>query len=133
MNVTEARLLTYQKRVVIPTGLRDEIVEWFGANICHPGAKRQYHTIRPTFYWPGIKRSIVDFVKACVTCKRDKLHGGPQKYGKLPPRDLETINPFDVVHVDMMGPYGNDRSYALTVVDEGTRWLEVSIQSDNSR
>ena len=49
----------------------------------------------------------------------------------LPPRDLQTINHFDVVQVDTMGPYGNDRSYALTVVDEATRWLEVSIQSDN--
>ncbi|POM60986.1 Pol protein [Phytophthora palmivora] len=130
-NTMGAKLLTFKKRVMIPEALREEITEWYHLNLVHPSAKRQYHTMRTSFYWSGMEKSIVTFSKNCLTCKRSKLHGGPQRYGKLPPRDLEIVDPFDIVHVDTMGPYGNERSYALTVIDEATRWLEVSIQSDN--
>eukprot|EP00644_Phytophthora_capsici_P005065 jgi/Phyca11/96480/e_gw1.1.1752.1 len=83
------------------------------------------------FYWSGMAKTIADYSKRCLICKRAKLHGGPQKYGKLPPRNMRTVDPFDVVHVDTIGPYGNERYYALTVIDEATRWLEVSIQENN--
>ncbi|POM74304.1 Pol protein [Phytophthora palmivora] len=68
-----------------------------------------------------MEKTIVEFCKKCLTCKRSKLRGDPQSYGKLPPRDMQVVDPFDVVHVETMGPYGG----------EPTRWLEVSIQSDN--
>lgn len=131
LNVMGTRLLTYHKRVVIPKLLCDVMVEWYHTNLVHPGAKHQYHTMKPGFYWSGMERTIVDFVKKCMTCKRAKLHGGEKSYGKLPPRRMQIVDPFDVIHVDTMGPYGDVHQYVLTVIDEATRWLEVSIQKDN--
>ncbi|POM59193.1 hypothetical protein PHPALM_32115 [Phytophthora palmivora] len=45
-----ARLLTFQKRVLIPI-LRGEFVDWYHVNLLYPGPKRQYHTMKPSFYW----------------------------------------------------------------------------------
>ena len=48
----------------------------------------------------------------------------------LPPRTLKTVNPFDVVHVDLIGP--DDGYCGITIIDQSTRWLEVGIQTDKS-
>ncbi|ETM33762.1 hypothetical protein L914_19030 [Phytophthora nicotianae] len=66
-----ARLLTYQKRVVIHKVLRTEIVEWYHLNLVHLGA------MRAVFYWSGMEKTIVEYCKKCITCKKGKLHGGP--------------------------------------------------------
>eukprot|EP00644_Phytophthora_capsici_P009525 jgi/Phyca11/106930/e_gw1.13.870.1 len=87
--------------------------------------------MRGVFYWSGMETTIVNYCRNCKTCKRAKLHGGPQAYGKIPPRDMHVVDPFDVVHVDTIGPYGRDRQYALTIIDEATRWLEVAVQPNN--
>lgn len=36
------------------------------------------------------------------------------------------MNPFDVVHVDLIGPY-EDGSDGITMIDQATRWLEVGV------
>ncbi|POM58550.1 LOW QUALITY PROTEIN: Retrotransposable element [Phytophthora palmivora] len=130
-NTMGARLLTFHKRVMIPITLREEFVDWYHVNLLHPGPKRQYHTMKTTFYWLGMEQSIVQYCKKCRTCNRAKLHGGPQAYGKLPTRDMRIVNPFDVVHVDTIGTYGIERHYGLMVIDEASRWLKKSVQTDN--
>ena len=69
--------------------------------------------------------------KNCLVCKKAKVHGGKQDYGLLPPRTLKTVNPFDTVHVDLIGTY-QDGYYGITIVDHATRWMEVGIQPDKS-
>lgn len=39
------------------------------------------------------------------------------------------MNPFDVVHVDLIGPY-EDGSYGITMIDQETRWLEAGVQTN---
>lgn len=78
-----------------------------------------------------MEASIIKRVKLCLTCKRPKFHGGKQDYGLLPPRTLKTVNPWDVVHVDLIGPY--DGYYGITIIDQATRWLEVGVQPDKKR
>ena len=34
----------------------------------HPGGTKMYHTIRPFYYWPGIKREIAEYVSRCAVC-----------------------------------------------------------------
>ena len=40
------------------------------------------------------------------------------------------MNPWDVVHVDLIGPY--DGYYGITIIDQATRWLEVGVQLDQN-
>ncbi|EGZ29187.1 hypothetical protein PHYSODRAFT_476261, partial [Phytophthora sojae] len=81
-----------------------------------------------TFFWPGMEKAVHDFVKACVPCKRAKLHGGKQLYGRIPPTpSTNNDRPFDIVHVDLVGPLPGDH-YCLTAIEQQFRWLEVIIQ-----
>ncbi|EGZ16108.1 hypothetical protein PHYSODRAFT_415436, partial [Phytophthora sojae] len=57
-----------------------------------------------TFWWPNMEKDVNALVKKCIACKRAKLHGGKQKYGRLPPTPATNNDrPFDVVHVDLIG------------------------------
>ena len=36
----------------------------------HPGSTKLYHTIRPFYYWFGIKWDMADYVKICIFASR---------------------------------------------------------------
>ncbi|KAM2571640.1 hypothetical protein TB1_006340 [Malus domestica] len=38
----------------------------------HPGGTKMYHTIRPFYYWPGMKREIAKYVSRCIVCQQVK-------------------------------------------------------------
>ncbi|EGZ19143.1 hypothetical protein PHYSODRAFT_463517, partial [Phytophthora sojae] len=81
-----------------------------------------------TFWWPEMEKETLDYVKACVDCKRAKLHGGKQKYGRIPPTPAANNDkPFDVVHVDLVGPFDGDY-YCVTMIERQFRWLELLMQ-----
>ncbi|KAJ0391230.1 hypothetical protein P43SY_008411 [Pythium insidiosum] len=122
-------LVTYQGRVLIPESLREDLISWYHHNLGHPGAERQFKTMQPTFYWPGMEASIKQHTSKCITCKRAKLKGGRQAYAQVPLRTMKHVDPWDVVHVDLIGPY-DDGHYAITMIDHATRWLEIGIQPD---
>ncbi|KAM2333980.1 hypothetical protein ACFXTH_011592 [Malus domestica] len=44
--------------------LKKEILDetHFSAYAMHPGGTKMYHTIRPFYYWPGMKREIAEYV-----------------------------------------------------------------------
>uniref|UniRef100_A0AAV1U4K5 RNA-directed DNA polymerase n=1 Tax=Peronospora matthiolae TaxID=2874970 RepID=A0AAV1U4K5_9STRA len=124
-------LVAYQKRVIVPDSLREDLIRWYHLTLSHPGGERQYKTMRQVLYWPGMEAAIIKNAKDCLICKKAKVHGGKQDYGLLPPRTLKTVNPFDTVHVDLIGPY-EDGHYGITMIDHATRWLEVGIQHDKT-
>ncbi|KAG6603064.1 Pol Polyprotein [Phytophthora cinnamomi] len=120
-------LLHHRSRIMVPESLRADLVEMYHSYLLHPGADKQYHTMS-VFWWPGMEKDVTDFGKACNDCKRAKLHGGKQNYGHLPPTPVSnTDRPFDVVHVDLLGPISGN-FYCLTAIEQQFRWLEVIIQ-----
>ncbi|GJW80407.1 putative reverse transcriptase domain-containing protein [Tanacetum coccineum] len=38
----------------------------------HPGADKMYYDLRDLYWWPGMKRDIVDYVSKCLTCSKIK-------------------------------------------------------------
>ncbi|ETN10683.1 hypothetical protein PPTG_22680 [Phytophthora nicotianae INRA-310] len=48
-NMMGARLLAFQKRVVIPMALRQELVECYHTQLIQPGPKRQFNTMKSIF------------------------------------------------------------------------------------
>ena len=87
--------------------------------------------MRHVLYCPVMEAAITKDAKDCLICKKAKAHGGKQDYGLLPPRTLKTLNPFDTVHVNFIGPY-EDGHYGITMIDHAARWLEVGIQNDKT-
>src|ERR1043165_10260753 len=39
----------------------------------HPGATKMYHDLKNLFWWPGMKKEIVEFVYACLVCQKSKI------------------------------------------------------------
>jgi hypothetical protein len=122
-----AVLLHFKKRVVVPASLRKEMVELYHDYLLHSGAEKQSRSMS-TFWWPGMETEVTKHVTACLQCKRAKLHGGKQAYRHLPPTPMTNSDrPFDVVHVDLVGPLEGDY-YCLTAIKRQFRWLEVIMQ-----
>nr|GEV48888.1 putative reverse transcriptase domain, ribonuclease H-like domain, aspartic peptidase domain protein [Tanacetum cinerariifolium] len=38
----------------------------------HPGANKMYYDLRDLYWWPGMKRDIVEYVSKCLTCSKIK-------------------------------------------------------------
>ncbi|GKA02642.1 putative reverse transcriptase domain-containing protein [Tanacetum coccineum] len=38
----------------------------------HPGADKMYYDLRDLYWWPGMKRDIVEYVSWCLTCSKIK-------------------------------------------------------------
>ena len=79
-------LLKMKGRICVPNveNLRKEILDEAHSSVyaMHPGATKMYHTIRPHFWWPGMKRQVAEHVLTCLVCQRTKMeHQAPA--GKL--------------------------------------------------
>ncbi|KAJ8566722.1 hypothetical protein ON010_g6402 [Phytophthora cinnamomi] len=119
-------LLHYRKRVMVPDSLRQDLIEFYHDNLLQPSGEKQFRTMA-TFWWPNMEKDVNAFVKKCIACKRAKLHGGKQNYGRIPPTPATNNDrPFDVVHVDLVWPI-EDEPYCLTAI-ELFRWLKVIMQ-----
>jgi hypothetical protein len=69
-------LLTYKGRLYIPNcddlkrSMMDELhkIPYTG----HPGYQKMITTTRKLFYWPGLKKDIVDYLVKCLECQQVK-------------------------------------------------------------
>ena len=87
--------------------------------------------MQTTFYCPSMETNIVEFVHKCIKCKRPKLHGGNRDYGLMTPRTSKAVNPFNIVHIDLIEPHEGGY-FGITLIDKETRWLEVSVHSNKN-
>jgi hypothetical protein len=39
----------------------------------HPGATKMYQDLKRLFWWPGMKKDIVEFVYACLICQKYRI------------------------------------------------------------
>ncbi|KAM2138219.1 hypothetical protein ACFX1Q_010296 [Malus domestica] len=50
----------------------------------HPGGTKMYHTIRPFYYWSGMKREIAEYVSRCIVCQQVKAER-KKPFGRMQP------------------------------------------------
>lgn len=124
------QLLCYNDRIVIPRSLQKRIVQWYHEVLCHPGETRTELTISQHFYWPGLRKTVHDVCTSCHICQLTKRT--KKKYGKLPMK-VEDVLPWEVLCVDMIGPYKIPRKkkkdlelWAVTMIDPATGWFEIA-------
>ena len=69
-------ILMQDKRMYMPNieELKKEILDeaHISAYAMHSGGTKMYHTIRPFYYWPGMKREITEYVSRCAVCQQVK-------------------------------------------------------------
>ena len=86
--MSDAGLLRYKDQICVPSdaALRREILDESHNTpySLHPGSTKMYHDVRSLYWWPGMKRDVVEYVAKCLTCQQIKAeHQRPA--GQLQP------------------------------------------------
>ena len=116
-----------QYAIVIPDALISQVLQEVhdSAFIGHLGITRTENQIRKRFYWPGVRKSVENYIKVCPTCARTKVH---PNVNKVPLQSIEIGEPFSFWTIDYMGslpemPRGN--CHLLVIMDYFTNWCEA--------
>ncbi len=93
-------------------------------NVHHPGVRATVRLVSAAFCWPGLRKEVTAFARACMGCQRGKIH----RHISLKPEAIAVPSRrFSHLHVDIVGPLpsSNGFTYIFTVIDRTTRWPEA--------
>lgn len=119
-------------RPYIPILLRPHVIE-HSHNLGHFGFRKTFHFIAERYWWPGFKKEVKYYCRACQDCQRNKI----SRHTKAPIQSFDLPSSrFTAVHIDIIGPLSSpDTSYSyditnpryvLTMIDRSTGWIEAA-------
>ena len=114
-------------QLVVPQTLVQDVIKAHHnpPYVAHPGVKRTHSLISLSYWWPGMRRSIEEYVKGCDPCQRRK----EDREFVAPLGEVdEPRAPFEVTSMDITGPYlktplGN--KYLLIFICHLTKYIEA--------
>ena len=116
-------------QIVVPKTYRQEILSMAHETPLagHMGVTKTCQKILNHFYWPSLRRDVVEFCKTCHACQ---MVGKPnQTIPKAPLQPIPAVQePFSRIIVDCVGPLPKTRSgnqYLLTIMCASTRFPEA--------
>jgi len=93
-----------KERIYVPGAIRKTLIKWYHDVLQHPGISRQQRTMGRWFHWRCMTVEIEKFIKSCHTCQKNKS-GNNIKYGIMPLKPENKFNVWDILTVDLMGPW----------------------------
>ena len=127
-------LICHKHKIVVPTTLQKQVVEWYHLYLGHPGINRTEETIGQHFWWKTMRQQITKYVACCTVCQKNKRKH--KKFGHLPPKLAES-KPWERMCVDLIGPYKIRRPNkkhlickCVTMIDPATGWFEIHQYDD---
>ncbi|CAF4146871.1 unnamed protein product, partial [Rotaria sp. Silwood2] len=115
-----------QKLIYVPSSMFQQLLKayhdspWAG----HFGYRRTYFKIKDKYWWPNMKLTIQNYVRACMLCQRFNIDR-TKPAGLL--HSIESPQgPFQLIGIDYSGPFpvtpaGN--KYVLAITDYFTKWV----------
>jgi len=87
----------------------------------HMGQDKTMELIRRNFWWPKMDEQIIDFVRSCADCQKDKA-ARHQPYGMLQPLEL-AYSPWQSIAMDFITdlPLSDDCDQLWVVIDRFTK------------
>lgn len=121
---------------VVPAGQRREILRnnHDEPQAGHLGVQKTHDRIATRYYWPGMFRDTVIYVKSCQRCQQHKVSqaGAPGEMGQR-----VATRPWEIVAVDVMGPLPRSKSgyeYIVIYQDQFSKWVEIeAIRKANAK
>jgi len=114
-------------QIVVPRSLNYDVIQESHnpVYVAHPGVKRTHDLILLQYWWPGMRRSIVDYIRKYDHCQRRK----EDREYIAPLGDVEQpMAPFQISAMDVTGPCiltPRKNKYLLTFIDHFTRYAEA--------
>ncbi|KAI1297395.1 Transposon Ty3-G Gag-Pol polyprotein [Halotydeus destructor] len=118
---------------VVPKVLVKEVLEGMHSSVTggHSGQRRTIAKTRLSYWWPGMTKDIISFIRRCEHCQFKKKPR--RKLGKLKPLahliddSNEVIRPFSIIGFDIVclpsHQTKNKNMYILVAVDYVTRYV----------
>lgn len=110
----------------VPTELTDQLVK--NAHdpplSAHCGSAKTIEKIKRMFFWPGMTKQVVEYVRSCDTCKETKASNVILR----PPMGKQIIvdQPWQRLYIDLLGPYPRSKlgkTFALIVLDKFSKFM----------
>lgn len=114
-------------QLIVPQDLHQHVLYNYhdAAAAGHPGTKETLRAISQSYYWLGLSDDVQQYVKKCWICA--SLKRGPlQEKAPLKPHNPTT--PWEVVAIDIMGPYTKttkNNRFVFVITDLFSRWVEA--------
>ena len=90
----------------------------------HQGQDTTYLKTSEVYYWPNMKKDIIEFIKTCKICQKRS-----QRKGEAPLEPIKKLaQPFYQVGIDVMGPLPmtpTRKRYVVVAIDHFTKWIEA--------
>jgi hypothetical protein len=72
----ENRLILHRGKIYVPKDkqLRNNIIQRYHDSLTagHPGRHKTLELVTRNYWWPGITKSVNEYVSSCMTCLRNK-------------------------------------------------------------
>ena len=85
-------------QLVVPLKFRDRALSGCHDEVGHLGRDRTLDLLRERFYWPGMTRSVVDYVSNCGRCIRSKTPNTQ----RAPLVNVKTTQPMELLCIDFL-------------------------------
>jgi Integrase zinc binding domain len=98
-------------KIVVPQCYRQDILRMAHdlSFAGHMGVRKTHHRILPYFYWPGLRKDVEQYCRACHVCQ---MVGNPNQ--QIPVAPLQPIpafdEPFSRILIDCVGPLPKTKS-----------------------
>ena len=118
-------------KLYIPKDLRQSIMWWFHTSKSggHFGINGTLRRMRLWIWWPGMHKSVSDYIGACLLCQRKPI---PVLRGVR--YALSKPYPFELISLDWVGPetINGVEHYYLVIIDHASRFVmaDVSLTCD---
>lgn len=116
-------------QLCVPTARRESILKLAHDSVYggHLGERKTRQRIKLSFYWPGLKRSVREYVMSCQDCQ---LRARKLTTDRVPITPITKDHiPFQTLNMDCIGPLdppsAQGHKYCLCIVDSCTRWPSV--------
>lgn len=114
-------------RLIVPQDMHDQVLHAYhdASTAGHPGAEETTRVILRKYWWLGVEEDVARHVRDCWACS--SLKRGPLQE-RAPLRPRAPTQPWEVLAVDLMGPYVKTRDnnrFVFVVTDLFSRWVEA--------
>jgi len=125
-------ILHFQNRIIVPASLKARLLKSFHDTPTsgHQGVDRTLEKLRRYYWWPNMKKDVINYVHSCEVCGRNKIRRH-KPYGKLQPLPIPT-KPWEVIGVDYIVylPTSRDCTCIMVVSDHLTKMVHLVPCSD---
>ncbi len=103
-------------RIVVPAAAKTFMLKAAHSHSLsgHQGEKKTIDRVTSRFWWPGLAKDVIDFVKDCAQCQKSKNPFNFTAVRPLHPLPAP-VKPNDRVHADLFGP--------LPASTLGNKWI----------